>query len=143
MEREMTFSSQLDARQFLINKITAEAGRNGASLSDAERRMLQLNLDDPQSAIGIPVAMLEDKSRTFESKIVTLLQDAYKREDSQERQRYRDAVRALKNSDHYILIIATEAIPVRSRVSNSAVYVLIAVVIVLMILALHLWTKGR
>ena len=44
----MTFSSQLDARQFLINKITAQAGRTATPLSDDERRMLQLNLSEPQ-----------------------------------------------------------------------------------------------
>jgi hypothetical protein len=141
MEREMTFSSQLEARQFLIEKITAEASRTAIPLSQVERRMLELNPEEPQSAIGIPVEMLEDKTRTLEKKFAGLLRGSYQQDSRQEKQRYREAVRALKNTDHYILIIAAEAIPARSRVSDSVLYLLIAVVVVLMILGLHFWTS--
>src|SRR5262252_9358120 len=100
MEKEMTFSSELDARQFLIDKITNQADRTATSLSDAERRMLQLNLDEPGSAIGIPVEVLEDKSRTYEKKMTKLLQSAYNRDSDipQETQKYREATRVLKES---------------------------------------------
>ena len=141
----MTFSSQLDAKQFLINKITAQADRTTTSLTDVEQRMLQLNLDDPGSASGIPVEVLQDKSRTYEKKIAKLLQSAYHRdrEAPQEQQRYRDALRALRNSDHYILIIATDAIPQRRRFRNVAIYVIIALAMVVMIAVLQIWTRGR
>lgn len=141
----MTFSSQLDARQFLIDKITGQATRTATHLSDAEQRMLQLNLDDPLSASGIPVEVLQDKSRTYEKKIAKLLQSAYHRdrEVAQEQQRYRDALRALQNSDHYILIIASDAIPQRRRFRNVAVYVIIALAMVVMIVVLQIWTRRR
>jgi hypothetical protein len=145
VEKQMTFSSQLDARQFLIHKITSQASRIATPLSDVERRMLHLNLDDPGSAVGIPVELLEDTSRTFEKKIAKLLQAAYSHDCDmpKEQQKYRDAIRALKNSDHYILIIAADAIPHRKRVGNYAVYIIIALAMAMMIVALQLWTHGR
>lgn len=141
---KMTFSSQFDARQFLIDKINSQASRTATPLSDGEQRMLQLNLDDPGSAVGIPVEVLQDQSRTYEKKIAKLLQSAYQRdrEIPQEQQRYRDALRALQNSDHYILIIASDAIPQRRRFRNVAIYVIIALAMVAMIVVLQIWTRG-
>lgn len=141
----MTFSSQLDARQFLIDKITNQAGRTATPLSDAERRMLQLDLHDPQSAAGIPVEVLEDKSQTYEQKIAKLLQAAYSRDSDapEEQQKYREAIRALRNSDHYILIIAADAIPRRKGLGQYAIYIIIGLAMAAMIVALQLWTRGR
>lgn len=141
----MTFSSQIEARQFLINKITGQAGRAAAQLSDAELRMLQLNLKDPESAGGIPVELLQDTSKTFEMKIAGLLQAAYSRDkDSpKEQQKYREAVHALQDTSHYILIIAADAIPRRKSLGKYAIYILIALAMVGMILGLQLWTRGK
>src|SRR5215813_12887721 len=93
----MTFSSQLEARQFLIAKITNQASRTATALSDAEHRMLQLNLNQPASAAGIPVEMLEDKSGSYEEKMANLLRSAYDRDDKapEEQQKYREALRTL------------------------------------------------
>ena len=145
LERGMTFSSQFEARQFLIDKIIVQAGSTGNPLSDAEKRMLQLNLDDPGSAIGIPVEVLEDKSRAFENKAVRLLKAAYNhdRDNAQEAQRYKDAVRALRNTDHYILIIATAATPVRRRWGQLLVYLVILLAMAGMIVVLEFWTRGK
>jgi len=145
MERQMKFSSQLDARQFLINKITGQAGRTATPLSDVERRMLQLNPDEPESAAGIPVEALEDTSRTYEKKIAALLRAAYSRDSNipAEQQKYRDAIRALRNSDHYILIVATAAIPQRKRMGDFAIYILIALAMAVMIAVLQIWTRGK
>lgn len=145
LEGEMTFPSQLAARQFLVNKITAEAERAAVPLTEGETRMLELNLDIPKTAIGIPVEMLEDKSHIFESKFVRLLKAAYNqdRDNAQEVERYKEALRALRNSDHYMLIVATEAIPVRRNWSRVLVYLLIALAMAGMIVGLEVWTKGK
>jgi hypothetical protein len=142
MERQMTFSS-LEARQFLIDKITAQANRTATPLTEGERRMLALNLKVPESAAGIPVELLQDKSHAYENKIVRLLRGAYERDrgHSQERQKYKEAVRALEKGSDYILIIAAEVVLVRDRVSNTVLYLMIAIVVVLMVLGLHYWTK--
>jgi hypothetical protein len=141
----MTFSSQLDARQFLINKITTQASRTATPLSEVERRMLELNLDEPESAAGIPVEVLEDKSQTYEKKIARLLQAAYSRDGDipEEQEMYREAVRALRNSDHYILIIAADALPKRKRLGMYAVYILIALAMAAMIAILQVWLRGK
>src|SRR5215471_2006639 len=141
----MTFSSPLGARQFLVNKITAEAGISGTALSDAELRLLLLNLDEPESATGIPVEVLEDTSGTHEKKIRALLQAAYARDakNPQEQQKYKDAARALKGTEHYMRIIVAVAVPRKSLISNVAVYLIIALAVALMIVALQIWTRGR
>jgi len=141
----MTFSSQLEARQFLIAKITNQASRTATALSDAEHRMLQLNLNQPASAAGIPVEMLEDKSGSYEEKMANLLRSAYDRDDKapEEQQKYREALRTLQNSGHYMLIVATTAIPQQRRFGNYAVYVIIALAVAAMIFALQMWTRGK
>ena len=141
----MNFSSQLDARQFLVSKITIEAGVKGVALSDGELRLLLLNLNEPESAAGIPVEVLEDKSGTHENKIRALLQSAYARDadDPEEQQKYKDASRALKDSDHYIRIITAAAVPRRSLISNVAVYVLIALAMTAMLVVLQMWTHKK
>lgn len=141
----MTFSSQFEARQFLIDKIIVQAGSTNTPLSDVEKRMLQLNLEEPGSAVGIPVEVLEDKNRAFENKAVRLLKAAYNhdRDNAQEAQRYKDAVLALRNTDHYILIIATASIPVRRRWGQLLVYLIIILAMAGMIVVLHFWTRGK
>jgi len=141
----MTFSSQLDARQFLIDKITNQASRTAVYLSDVEHKMLHLDLDDPVSAADIPIEALQDTSRTYETKIAKLLQAAYSRDakSPEEQQKYREAIRSLKNSDHYILIIAADAIPHRKRLGSYAIYIIIALAMVMLIAGLQLWTHGR
>ncbi|HEY6349222.1 MAG TPA: hypothetical protein VI636_07415 [Candidatus Angelobacter sp.] len=141
----MKFSSQLDARQFLVNKITIAAGRSGVALSDAELRLLLLNLDEPESATGIPVEVLEDEKGTHENKIRALLQSAYSSDanDPEEQQKYKDAARALKNSDHYIRIIVAATVPRRSWIGHAAVYIFIALAMAGMILILQMWTRKQ
>lgn len=145
METVITFSSQLEARRFLVEKITGQADSTGTPLSDAEKRMLQLNLEQPDSAVGIPVEVLADKNRAFETKAVRLLRAAYNRDrdNAQETQRYKDAVLVLRNTDHYILIVATAAIPVRRNWGRYLIYSVIALTMIAMILALELWTRGK
>lgn len=141
----MTFSSQLDARQFLIDKIMNQASLASISLSEVERRMLQLNLDEPQSATGIPVEALEDTSRVYEKKMAELLRAAYARDRDlpRERQRYRDAIHTLRDGDHYILIIAAGVIPQRNKWGDFAIYILLALATVAMIAVLQIWTRAK
>ncbi|HEY6249220.1 MAG TPA: hypothetical protein VI685_04630 [Candidatus Angelobacter sp.] len=141
----MKFSSQLDARQFLVNKITAEAGISGVTLSDAELRLLLLNLDEPESATGIPVEVLEDTTGTHENKIRALLQGAYTRDASnpEEQQKYKNAARALKNTDHYIRIIVAVAVPRGSLMNNVGIYIIIALAMAAMIVVLQVWTRRK
>ena len=125
----MSFSSPLDAKQFLVNKIVAQSVRTGDRLSDVDRRMLLLNLDEPQSAAGIPIAVLEDTSRAYENRIVHLLKSAYDRDRNydQERQKYSQALQQLAGTKHDVLMIASAAIGDEDAPSsNTVIYVIIA-----------------
>jgi hypothetical protein len=51
---DMPFSTQREAKQFLANKIVAEAEREGAPLSDVERRMLLFCEQEPETVTGFP-----------------------------------------------------------------------------------------
>ncbi len=141
----MSFSSPLDARQFLVNKIVAQSVRTGDRLSDVDRRMLLLNLDEPQSAAGIPIAVLEDTSRTYENRIVRLLKSAYERDrnHAEERQRYRQALQELAGTKHYVLMIASAAIGNEDPPSNTVIYVIIALATAGIIALLAWWTRPR
>jgi hypothetical protein len=142
----MSFSSPLDARQFLINKIVAQSVRTGDRLSDVDRRMLLLNLDEPQSASGIPIAVLEDTSRAYENRIVHLLKSAYDRDRNydQERQQYRLALQELVGTKHYVLMIASAAIGDEDTPSsNTVIYVIIALATAGIIALLAWWTRPR
>jgi hypothetical protein len=145
MEGAMKFSSPLEARQFLIDKIITEAGRLGTPLSDVERRLLQLNLDDPASAAGIPLEVLEDSRQTHEKKIALLLKGAFEADggNSYEQQRYREAAKQLMGSNHYVLIVAAAAIPRSRRLGDVGLYIIIGLVVIGLILVLEFWTRAK
>jgi hypothetical protein len=126
MEGKMSFSSPLDARQFLINKIVAQSVRTGDRLSDVDRRMLLLNL--------------------YENRIVGLLKSAYERDRNyaEERQRYRQALQELVGTKHYVLMIASAAIGDEdASSSNTVIYVIIALATAGIIALLAWWTRPR
>ncbi len=139
----MSFSSPLDARQFLVNKIIAQASRVGVNLSDVDQRMLLLNPGEPQSARGIPLAVLEDTGRSYENRIVQLLKSAYDRDRGEERRKYREAFEGLKGSNHYILIIASAALRRENQISNLAVYIIIVLAVAGIALLLAWWAQSR
>src|ERR1700682_6446035 len=127
----MPFSNQLDAKQFLVDKIVSEAQSQCVQLSDIDRRMLLFSVDEPESATGIPIEVLEDVSQVYEAKIIKLLKAVYQKDSNnpEERQKYRDAMRNLKGSDHYILVMASAALP-RNGIGISRL-TLIAMLIVI------------
>jgi hypothetical protein len=144
MERTMSFSSPLDAKQFLVNKILAQAMRSGNRLSEVDRNMLMLNLDEPQSAAGIPVALLNDNDRAYETKMIRLLGSAYERDrdHDDERQRYREALQELAGTRHYVLIIASAVVDRKSPPNNIAVYIIIGLAVAGIIGLLAWWSRS-
>lgn len=108
----MTFPSQEDAKKFLVNKVTFEADLKGVKLPYTEQRMLELDLSDPASAAGIPIALLQDRKQDFEAKIAGLLRSAYARasDNPDEQKNIRDAVHTLTGSTHYIVVPASTSL---------------------------------
>jgi hypothetical protein len=134
---------QIYAQEFLIGKITGQANRTAVPLSEVELRMLRLNLSRPESAVGIPVEALQDADQIYEKKLSMLLQAAYSHDGAvpKEQDKYRNAIQELKGSDHYLLIVAADAIPKRKSIATYAVYIIIALVMIGMIAILQFWTQ--
>jgi hypothetical protein len=107
------FASQRDAKEFLVNRIVAEAQRQGVSLSDVEKKMLYFsetawtlpNIEEVNEAFE-----REYDQAKYERKIARLIRKirANLRTDKEDRDAWKDAVRALGNEDHYILVLVGE-----------------------------------
>ncbi len=153
----MTFSSQLEAKRFLAAKITSEAEREGAALSDVDKRMLLFSEQEPESTVGFPDGFLDDIDEEYERRVTSLLKAAYTRDRDNplERQQYEDAMKALDGSDHYILVMAEAALPRSAKIRGLAaaalagssksltlMYILIGVGLVVAIVAYVLLHTG-
>ena len=138
------FPSPQDAQQFLINKIIFEASSQGVRLSDTERRMLQLNLDEPESATGLPIELLKDEDGDYERKVVRLLRAAYMRaeENPNERQLFHDAVKRLQGTNHYILVMASAALRKPPGAFSFVFLIVLAIAMAAAAIAYALW-KGK
>src|ERR1700748_2177048 len=99
------------AKQFLIAKILQEAELSQVQLSDVERKMLYFTEQHPTLPDILQVnAQFESEydADEYEEKIVKLLKSARSRDLSQSpeyKEMWDDAVSALKQEDHYILVM--------------------------------------
>ena len=101
----MPFSSQSEAKQFLVELIAKQAQLEGESLSDVERRLLLFSVDEPESAEGIPEERLLDDDTEFEERIVGLFNSAFRNADEEQQKRIVEAINELKKGDHYITVM--------------------------------------
>jgi hypothetical protein len=67
----MTFSSPMDAKNFLAGKIAAEAENRGMHLSEGEQKLLLFSEQDPESPVDIPEELLEGVDEEYERKITS------------------------------------------------------------------------
>jgi hypothetical protein len=146
---DMPFSTQREAKQFLANKIVAEAEREGAPLSDVERRMLLFCEQEPETVTGFPDDVLENIDTEYEERITSLLRAAYERdqENRDEKQRFEDAYLKLQDGDHYLLVMA-EPVLGRTALGGTAVrgrfvYIAIGLAVVGAVIAFALWQQAR
>lgn len=139
----------MDAKKFLASKIVFEAKLQGTPLSDGEEKLLLFSEQDPESPKDIPDALLESIDQEYEARITGLLKAAYKRDrdNLQEEEQYQDAMRKLKGSDHYILVMAVPALsqtpgPALSqthRVRDVVLYIVIGLAVVAAAIAFAVW----
>ncbi len=126
----MIFSSQSEAKQFLVELIAKQAQLEGESLSDVERRLLLFSVDEPESARGIPEERLLDDETEFEERIVRLFNSAFRNADEEQQKKILEAIRELKKGDHYIVVMMDIAntgpiLPSSTRVRDLILYVAI------------------
>jgi hypothetical protein len=140
------------AKQFLISKVTAEAEFKGTSLSEVERKMLQFTEAYPSISDIYEVSAEFERtcdSDEYEAKISTLLRSARSRDQKQspnQGQQWNDAVDALKDEDHYILVMVYRAFPEyrktivsTHRVRDYIIYLAIGIALVLIAIGAAIW----
>lgn len=105
-----TFQSERSAKEFLAGRILAEAERQGALLSDVERKMLYFSENGwtPPDMAEANAAFGRDYEETaYEEKIAGLVRGIYARDDrtDQEIESWNDACVKLGDGDHYLLVL--------------------------------------
>jgi hypothetical protein len=109
------FTSQMEARQFFIDKIAAQAVTEGVRLSDAESKILSFSSDaePPSSSPLVETLKSEMSDEEYESKIAGLVERSWKRDiahDKTASEFYREAYSVLNRGDHYLLIMINRAL---------------------------------
>lgn len=102
-----TFSSCREAKEFLIAQIVLEAEREGKPLSETEDDVLHRDRLDAPRHMGSERGFQRDcDQQTYESKIGKLARKARARgAAANELATWKEAVRALKLEDHYLLVL--------------------------------------
>jgi hypothetical protein len=107
----MNFADSMQAKEFLISRIAAEARRRHIGLSDLERQMMYFSETSPTLPDMIEIAerfQAEYSDEKYEKKVKGLSRKAFERdrkEGPENTQLWREAVRVLKKEDHYILVM--------------------------------------
>ena len=99
------------AKEFLVGRIAAEAAREGAPLSEVERKMLYFS----ETGWTLPDMMQVNEEfdrnydqNEYEQKIAGLIRNFERRtriENKQEWDEWISAVRTLSEEDHYLLVL--------------------------------------
>ena len=138
----MMFASQREAKKFLAGKITAQAVFEGSPLSDVEQRLLMFSEQDPESLDGIPEDVLGGEDPEYEAKITRLMAAAYRRDretNPADLDSYQAAMRALKGTDHYILIMAEPGLAQVNRGRDLLKFAAIVLLVTIAIFAFAFW----
>jgi len=117
----MEYISQASAKQFFIARVVSQAEQEGVNLTKAEKYMLTWADGEPSFAMDYDLNVQfeeETSDEAFEEKIRTLIKHAYEKDISKDKdmkETYRTAYKALKQGDHYILIMINDAIGSKIR----------------------------
>jgi len=140
------------AKRFLISRVIEEAEVERVNLSDVEKKMLHFTEVHPSIPDIYEVNAEFERnynSAEYEAKIAGLLKAARERDSSLNReQEWKDALGALKNEDHYILVMVGQAFGFGSasakghRVRDFLIYIPVGIGVVLIIVLKAFW-KAR
>lgn len=109
------FTSQQEAKEFLVAQIVLQAQRDGVSLTEVERKMLYFSETDwTLSDISEVNEVFEREydQDEYEKKISRVIREALKRarkESKESGDSWSDAVRLLRKGDHYLLVMMDAA----------------------------------
>ncbi len=140
------------AKQFLISKVIEEAEFEHLSLTEVERKMLYFTEVHPTLPDIYEVNAEFERdydSDKYEAKIVGLLKNARNRDHAQSptlNQEWQDAIEALKEEDHYILVMVYCAFPEyrkallpTHRIRDYVIYVAIGILVVFAIIGIAMF----
>jgi hypothetical protein len=137
--------NSIAAKQFLISRALEQAKLENVSLSETEKKMLHFTEVHPSLPDIYEVNEEFGRnydSNEYEAKIAGLLRKARLRDEQQssvQAQQWKDALGALKNEDHYILVMVDQAFRSNShiqanRLRDFLLYVAIGIGFVLILL---------
>jgi hypothetical protein len=99
-----------EAKDFLVRQTEIQAAMDGVTLSDQEKKLMYFTEDEEteeepeeDSEEGV-----DDEDYDYERKISGLLRGAYRRvkkENPEDRRLWDEAIRALSQGDHYLLVL--------------------------------------
>lgn len=133
------FNNSAAAKDYLIGSIVKEAGLEGVSLSELERKMLYFS-----EVMGTPPDWKELSAAfdrqydmpAYEQKIASLIRGAYKHaraEPKSEVEAWQDAIRTVEKEDHYILVMIRMADLGGSPILRTLVGAIICLTMVMLI----------
>ena len=102
------FSSQKQAKEYLVSRIVAEAEREGAPLSEIEGKMLYFSETDwtLPGILDINAEFERDYDDTaYEEKIAGVVRNLVEESTPEEQQTWHEAVLKLSEGDHYLLVL--------------------------------------
>ena len=105
------FGSQQEAKRFFVEKIVAEAVRQGRPLSQLEQWMLSFSESDPEFVVepeSVDRLAQEISDADYEAKITRLIEQVCARDtatDPSAVEEYRKAYEVLDEGDHYLLVM--------------------------------------
>jgi hypothetical protein len=141
------------AKQFLIARVIEEAEVEHVGLSDVEKKMLHFSEVHPSlpDIYEINAEFERDyDSDEYEAKVVGLLKNARERESRSfplREQEWNDAIDALKQEDHYILVMVYCAFPEYRKalrpthhVRDYIIYIALGIAVVLVRITMAVWS---
>jgi hypothetical protein len=115
------FASQGQAKRFFVDKLIAQASREGRPLSENERWMLSFSESDPEFVVDparVRALEAEIPDAEYEEKVAGLAERAYESDlvsDPEAMATYKEAFRVLSQGDHYILVMLGQGLSRRLR----------------------------
>ena len=142
------------AKQFFISKVIEEAGLERVPLSEVEKKMLYFTEQHPTLPNILEIAAEFERDYDgdeYEQKISALLKNARDRDKNGspgQDQQWKDALDALKNEDHYILVMVymafsdyrKEILPTH-RVRDYTIYIAVGIGLVLALVGIAIWRQ--
>ena len=142
------------AKEFLISRVVQQAQAEGTALTEVERKMLYFTeiLPSLPDIYAVNSEFERDyHSDEYESKIAGLLKRARDNDRVQsavQGQQWADAISALKQEDHYILVMAYSAFPEyrkillpTHRVRDYLIYIAVGIGVVLALIGFAEWSR--